>query len=234
METNRPRLDAIHAIVQRANGSGQFKAALAMQKAPIRASAGAAWSQIDATFVGPNAPFARNTTVITIDTSDAAAFRLGVFYGLDSGSTGAEAEVAIEAAYGALGEVVSTLTLDITMEAANVWHCFGIVDFRPTLHTKKLKYVYVVTSVEGTGVVSRPVFRTADTAVESAGAWRTSSTDWSPTYADNSGAGEFNSDELAINVNPSHFFVQPGIAAKFTSGTSARLSIAVLVQAVEG
>lgn len=225
-------IDAVQCVVKaKGHDGGQLQGAVAIQYADVRGDNPGPWAIFDNTYVTSGSP-ERNTLSLAIAGNGKAAFRLGIVHKLGSGSTYSESGISLEGAYLSKGEVLTTVTLDIALEIANVWQTYAISDFIPTIHFNKVKWVIVTTSVEGTGVETRGAYRTADTSVQQATAWRVASTDWTPSYASNSGANEFAPAEYALATNATHAFVQFGVAARFTSGTSARVTISVVLMLV--
>lgn len=204
---------------------GNIQVATAIQYAAVRADEQGAAAQLDNTFIGPGSA-ERHGAALALSGTDKALFRVGVAYSLTTGSALGEGDVSLEGAFLDCGEVIATWEGDVMIDTS-ADHIIPLGGFLPRSFVDKLKFVSVVNGVVG-NITTGGVYRTADTTIEAATAWKTASTDWTSTYNRAAGAGEFNSTEVAPNQNTGHMYIQPGFAVSTSSGTG-RAHVQVMV-----
>ena len=199
-------LDHVKAVLRSHAVSGNFQVRLAMQTALIRTEQPEAPTTLDQLLVGDGE---RCTGVISVADSTSTKFfvRFGVAYSLSSGSALGQADLSFAVSHTQCGQLVGGRSLSLA-SCTSADAVATVTGFVPAILVQKVKAVTVCRSLTG-NFQFKLCYRTATTSKENPSAW-TALTNYE-------GAGEFDSGDLALNVDSS-MYVQFGILYHSSSG----------------
>jgi hypothetical protein len=210
-------------------GTTFFRTKFAYQVASCRTDNPGSWTPAGS-YVTGNAEASALLTSISTDTAAGFFVRFGVAYGLVSGSTPYEADVQLQIAFDACGEVVATRSFQTSWDQTTEVYT-SITDWLPVIHVDKVKLVVIMTASTATYARWRWCYQTADTSPDlqsTISSW-TVDTGTPSTYVT---ANETNTGDFALTSAPAStvFWIRFGIA--FSSTTANTLAQATFSTAV--
>ena len=211
-------LDKIKTNLKAKNVSGNHQCRVACQTAATRGDNPDSPTQLESSWMTGMNERCSGILDITANTNMAWLVRFGVAYNLTSGSTPGSADVGLEITYDTYGRLLGSPSFDLfAADTSNYYRILG--PWMPAIHVDKVKAAIIVHNAS-TNFQCRLAVRTANTAIESPGAWTTTFDAW------HSGAGEFNPGELSPSSS-SDMYIQLGLQYAMSSGTNGIANVTV-------
>ncbi len=217
-------VDKIKGVLRNRGVDGNFQSRMAMQLATIRTDDPTSIALLESNYMQGAGERCSGVLDISSDTANKFFMRLGVAYSVSSGTSPAAADVGLELAYDAYGQVVGSTSLDLLTPGTASRHV-PITGWIPAIHADKVKAAIVVTNAVGT-FRSQLAYRTATTSQQDTGSWSTNlEGSW------HSGDGEFATGELSLSTG-SVMWVQLGLEHSLASGSNggAQVDTAVAIR----
>lgn len=211
-------LDSVRATIKHKAVNGNFQTKFAIQTADVRTNNPNSPATLEQSWTAGAGERCTGNVDLSSYTNDALFVRLGVSYAASSGV--GEADVSLQVAYDACGQMVGTVSSEVLAPDANDSY-LPVTGWIPAIHVGKVMAALVVAG-GGPNFRTRLAVQTATTSVESPGAWTTTFDTW------RSGDQEVNTGELTPSI-ASAMWVRIGVQYTCSSGTNLRSFITCAV-----